>query len=502
MVRQICFLIVAALLALNISLAAAADVASFRAGQAVVRHPDISVYVDVLDQAGQPVAELQQNQLAATLGQAQLVVKSVKPFDASGEGIAYVFLVDISKSLSSSQFQQIQSAINQWIDNMRDTDRAAIISFGEKVTTVQDYTSDKNALKNGVKTLAASDNKTQLHQGITKAIELSRRVDAGLPGRRIIITLSDGEDDFPGGMTRDEVLAAMKEDRIPIYAIGVSAKGAKAEDNRKKLGEFARLSGGELLDGNSADWAKLYDAIQQKILKSFLVQLDAAKTPADGKTARLQLTLTSNNKAMSDGLDLRILAKPVDPATAASLPWYKKIPVWGYAVAGGLLLLIIILIIVLKKKKAARLAAEAAQCKQRQAEEVARNKKAAEEAAAKAAAEKKRLDEQNTVKMPAPPGLKMKLAVLGSGGETREYGISLSSRAFVGRSSDCDLAIADDTEISKKHCELVLEGGYVLINDLNSTNGTFVNGVPVKTGRRLKSGDLVLLGRTEMRILF
>jgi VWFA-related protein len=498
MVRQISFLLVAVLLTLNVNLAVAADVASFRAGQAVVHPPDITVYVDALDQAGQPVAELQQNQLAATLGQAQLVVKAVKPFDTSGEGIAYVFLVDISKSLSSSQFQQIQSAINQWIDNMRDTDRAAIISFGEKVTTVQDYTADKNALKNGVKTLALTANKTQLHQGIAKAIELSRRSDAGLPGRRVIITLSDGEDDFPGGMTRDEVLAAMKEDRIPIYAIGVSAKGAKADANRKKLGEFARLSGGELLDGNSGDWGKLYDAIQQKILKSFLVQLDADKTAADGKTARLQLTLTSNGKAMSDGLDLRMLAKPADPA----LPWYKNIPVWGYAVAGGLLLLIIILIVVFKNKKTARLAAEAAQRKQRQAEEVARNKKAAEESAAKAAAEKKRLDEQNTVKMPAQPGLKMKLAVLGSGGEQREYGISLASRAFIGRSSDCDLAIADDTEISKKHCELVLEGSYVLINDLNSTNGTFVNGVPVKTGHRLKSGDLVMLGRTEMRILF
>jgi len=277
MVRPISFLIAAALLALNLSLAVAADVASFRAGQAVVRSPDITVYVDALDQTGQPVAELQQSQLAATLGQAQLVVKAVKPFDTSGEGIAYVFLVDISKSLSSGQFQQIQNAINQWVDKMRDTDRAAIVSFGEKVTTVQDYTADKNALKNGVKTLAASDNKTQLHQGIARAIELSHRVDAGLPARRVIVTLSDGEDDFPGGMTREEVLAAMKEDRIPVYAIGIPQKGQKGDDNLKKLGEFARMSGGELLDGKGSDWGKLYDAIQQKLLKSFLVQLDASK---------------------------------------------------------------------------------------------------------------------------------------------------------------------------------------------------------------------------------
>lgn len=502
MVRHLSVLVISTILAINTSLAFATDIASFRTGQAVVHHPDISVYVDAVDQTGQPMTELQQNQLAATLGQTPLGVKAVKPFDKSGEGVAYVFLVDVSRSLTAGQFQQIQNSISQWIDKMRDTDRAAIISFGEKVTTVQDYTADKNALKNGIKTLAATDTKTQLHRGIVTAIELGHRADAGLPGRRVIVTLTDGEDDFPGGMTRDEVLTAMKEDRIPVYAIGIPHKGQKSDVDLKKLGEFARMSGGDLLDGKNGDWGKLYDAIQQKILKSFLVQLDTAKATADGKTARLQLTLTINGKVISDGLDLRIAAKTAAPVTTPPPPWYKKIPVWGYAVAGGVLLLIIILLVVLQKKKAARLAAEEAERKRLKTEEDAKKKKAAEEAAARAAAEKKRLDEQNTVKMPAPPGLKMKLAVLGSGGETREYGISLSGRAFIGRSSDCDLAIADDTEISKKHCELVLEGSYVLINDLNSTNGTFVNGVPIKTGHRLKSGDLVMLGRTEMRILF
>jgi pSer/pThr/pTyr-binding forkhead associated (FHA) protein len=96
----------------------------------------------------------------------------------------------------------------------------------------------------------------------------------------------------------------------------------------------------------------------------------------------------------------------------------------------------------------------------------------------------------------------MKLSVLGNSGDQRDYGISLSGQAFIGRSTECDLALRDDEEISKRHCELTIEGGYVLISDLNSTNGTFVNGVPVKTGHRLKSGDLVLLGRTELRITF
>ena len=341
----------------------AADVVTFRAEQAAVRYPEIKVYIDVLEQSGIPVGALSTGQLSATVGQMQADVKGVQRFDRSGEGVGYVFLVDISRSISSSQFSEMKAAINLWVDKMRDNDRSAIISFGEKVTTVQDYTADKNALKNGVKVLARTDNKTQLHRGIAKAIELSHRVDANLPSRRVIVMLSDGEDDFPGGMTRDEVLAAMKEDRIPLYAIGFSRQGEKGDANLKTLGEFARTSGGEFFDGNGTKLGKLYESIQQRILKSFLVKLDATKATADGKSYRLQLTLNSTGKSMTDGLDLRILS-PTGTTPEKSPPklWYntlyEKITVWEYGAAGCFLFLIIALFIRWRQKKAARLIAE------------------------------------------------------------------------------------------------------------------------------------------------
>ena len=42
------------------------------------------------------------------------------------------------------------------------------------------------------------------------------------------------------------------------------------------------------------------------------------------------------------------------------------------------------------------------------------------------------------------------------------------------------------------------QGATTIIEDLNSTNGTYVNGVRV-TRRALKNGDLVTLGKTEFR---
>lgn len=66
--------------------------------------------------------------------------------------------------------------------------------------------------------------------------------------------------------------------------------------------------------------------------------------------------------------------------------------------------------------------------------------------------------------------------------------------ASIGRVGDNTLQL-QDTEVSRNHAELRLEGDEYSINDLNSSNGTYVNG---KATRRhlLKSGDHIQLGRT------
>ena len=62
----------------------------------------------------------------------------------------------------------------------------------------------------------------------------------------------------------------------------------------------------------------------------------------------------------------------------------------------------------------------------------------------------------------------------------------------LGRSTECDVVL-DDPAVSARHCEIVLEENRVLIRDLNSTNGTYINNIPVtempfRVGQRLKLG--------------
>jgi FHA domain len=64
---------------------------------------------------------------------------------------------------------------------------------------------------------------------------------------------------------------------------------------------------------------------------------------------------------------------------------------------------------------------------------------------------------------------------------------------IVGRDSSSAVAI-NDAEISRKHARLMFQGGKYVLEDLGSTNGTFVNGQRVTSPVVLKSGDVVSFG--------
>jgi pSer/pThr/pTyr-binding forkhead associated (FHA) protein len=91
-----------------------------------------------------------------------------------------------------------------------------------------------------------------------------------------------------------------------------------------------------------------------------------------------------------------------------------------------------------------------------------------------------------------------KLVVLSEGltGKTCEL---KGDKTTVGRMEDNNFQIAEPS-VSSHHCEILLKGNDVVIKDLNSTNGTFINGEPVVSEAVLKPGQILRLGQIEMRL--
>lgn len=90
-----------------------------------------------------------------------------------------------------------------------------------------------------------------------------------------------------------------------------------------------------------------------------------------------------------------------------------------------------------------------------------------------------------------------KLVVLSAGmtGRTQELKVD---KTTIGRLEDNTFQIAE-ASVSSHHCEVLLRGSDVVVRDLNSTNGTFINGEKV-TEKVMKPGQILRLGQVELRL--
>ena len=77
--------------------------------------------------------------------------------------------------------------------------------------------------------------------------------------------------------------------------------------------------------------------------------------------------------------------------------------------------------------------------------------------------------------------------------------VGLSGPLEIGRDPGCTLTL-DDELVSRHHARLVLQNGTAMIEDLGSTNGTFVNGSQLHGSARVNPGDHLLIGVTVLEL--
>lgn len=70
---------------------------------------------------------------------------------------------------------------------------------------------------------------------------------------------------------------------------------------------------------------------------------------------------------------------------------------------------------------------------------------------------------------------------------------------LIGRAEDCHLRPRSDT-VSRHHCAILVDEGFVAIRDFGSKNGTFVNDERVRAEAELKNGDRLRVGKLEFDI--
>jgi pSer/pThr/pTyr-binding forkhead associated (FHA) protein len=74
-----------------------------------------------------------------------------------------------------------------------------------------------------------------------------------------------------------------------------------------------------------------------------------------------------------------------------------------------------------------------------------------------------------------------------------------SSALLVGRGSRNDLDLTGDEYASSDHARIEPRRDGVWLEDVGSTNGTYLNGIQLTRAKRLSPGDVVRIGETELR---
>ena len=88
----------------------------------------------------------------------------------------------------------------------------------------------------------------------------------------------------------------------------------------------------------------------------------------------------------------------------------------------------------------------------------------------------------------------MRVVLVGNAGPLAGREFSLDAPVVrIGRRDDNDIVVKEPT-VSRQHAEIRQQGGRLILRDLGSSSGTFVNGIPLNEDYRLRDGDFIMFG--------
>ena len=171
--RIFCLTLFVLLLAFPLAAAAQSQLLSVDIEQTSVAMPQLKVYLNMNGQNDERIEQAGADaQFSAMLDGEKMDVVSAESFEQSGEGVAMIYLIDISKSLETADFEQIKAQLQSSIETMGDSDTAAIITFGETVNVLCENTDSKQELSGIIAGLELTDLHTRFYDGVKKRLIL------------------------------------------------------------------------------------------------------------------------------------------------------------------------------------------------------------------------------------------------------------------------------------------------------------------------------------------
>lgn len=198
-----------------------ASTAEIDAGSTLVMNAElVNLNVRVIDRNNRPINNIQQDDFKVY---EDGVPQRIFSFTQEEVPVIYGMAVDTSGSLRP-QFDQVIDAAKTIINSNKKGDETFLERFisSDKIETVQDFTSSKDALMDGLDTLYIEGGQTAVIDGVYLAAEHIATYKKGTGDdrrRRALIVVTDGED-RASYYSQEQLFQHLREQDVQIYVIG------------------------------------------------------------------------------------------------------------------------------------------------------------------------------------------------------------------------------------------------------------------------------------------
>jgi len=491
------------------------------------------MYLNILDINGKPITDIDSSKIVIIEENTnEKVNPSIQNFYNSEQGIAICFLVDISYSMDGPPLDNVKEGMLSILSELRSQDKMAIGKFNEQFFKQTGFEMDREILRNNINQLEAKGSSTNIYDAVIETIKWLQSLE--VPKRKILVLISDGEN-LDSKNTLDDAISEAKKSGLTIFSIGSIAETKESKGTLRNIEQIssATSDGKYYRIKTPSDMKHIIPLIYSRIKEEYI--LSYYSNAGANTNIKGSIEVKYNDSIYVRNFSYQAPSKIVKHAPAVSFFKTDTFIFGGTGILIILIGLIIFLFVNISKKKKYR--AEKEKEKELREKETRENRERFEQLKAEydelldtlenqkeiSESEKKKIFELESMienagktisgavpkidvrrrtmildgkSAPDIPQIEEMPVIIIRNGINAGKQFQISNFGItIGRMEGS--IILQDSTISRRHARIIFSDNKYIIEDLGSTNGTFVNNRRISQ-QILKNGDMLRLGDIEM----
>jgi len=202
--------------------------------------------------------------------------------------VSLVLLVDASISVAD-RMPLAQAATVRFVTMLRPEDDVRVTEFNDRVTVLQESTTDRGALRTAIARIAAGGATALYNALYTTLRNLPPAFAAGRQRRRVIVLLSDGED-TASLVWEEQVLELVRRREATVHVIALRPDDDGTNRSARLLRRLSQESGGEVHQPNGIRALdSVYARIGEELRSQYTVGYISTDATHDGRWRNIEL---------------------------------------------------------------------------------------------------------------------------------------------------------------------------------------------------------------------